>query len=337
MSAKIRETYEQMLSQNAGLKAIAFLLTLAVVIWVRDDRDDVMPASVSIKLSVPSDMVLVSNRVDKVDLSISGRWSDLRSLDPNAIPPIEIKLNREDRNRRIQITSDMIELPPGVRATSITPGSVVVQLEPLLTKTVRVRPRILGQPQDSYRLGEFIVRPETIEVSGPKSSVDSLEFIITEPIDVAGQTETMKQSVRLTVEDPHLMYDLSTRIRVEVPIQTVEASRTIQGIAVVVLNTHYITEVQPTQVSIVVRGPKESVDKLVPESIHAAIDMKVESALPAGTTYSKQPSIKNLPPDLVLESFHPNDILVKMRKKPTKAPLKAPEKVPDKPPTKPPN
>lgn len=293
---------------NGSLKLIAFVLTLALFIWVREDRQSAVQAFVPVRVQFPEGMVLVSDPPERLRVTVIGRWSDLNTFDPSQVPAVSVEAD-EDTNGLVSISSDMIELPPGLRIDTIQPNFVRVELEPGATRSVPLRPRIVGEPGQSFALGEVSVRPQRVPVTGPRSSITDLEYLWTEPVDITDRTESFDKRVQLRVDDPLIQYDVDRPITVRVPITTEEVTRTIQEVSVVGVNTTYAIKIRPNSATVTVRGAKPIVDKMSPDSIYAAIDLSEESRKPPGT-FSKTARIANLPPDVNLVQFHPNDFLV---------------------------
>lgn len=325
---------------NGSLKLIAFILTLSLFIWVREDRESAVTGHVPIRLVIPEEMVLVSEPVERVRVTVGGRWSDLNKFDPSQLSPITIDVDRE-ADGLVGISTEMIRVPNGLRVTSIQPNYVRVELEPAETKSVEIRPRRVGDPGESFDLGEIQVSPPQIDITGPRSAVENLEYVWTEAVDVTDRTESFEKRVQLRIDDSFLQYDVDRPITVRVPIATQEVTRTIQDVSVEPVNTSYAVSVRPEIVTVTVRGPKPTVDKMNANTIYAAIDLTEESEKPPGT-FSKQAKILNLPQDVALVQFYPTDFFITTKRVPrpdseeevTPDPAPAPKRDP-KPPRKP--
>lgn len=302
-----------LVSRNFMLKAIAFMLTLAIFLWVREDREAAVTGYAPIRLIYPEDMVQISPTVEKASITIRGRWSTLNRFDPSSLEPITVEVRAQDNGEFVQIPTEGVKLPPGLEVSSIQPNYVRVELEKKSEKTVNVRPRLVGTPSEEYRIGDVEVRPDSVLIRGPESSVAKISYAGTEPIDVTGAQETMDREVQLRFDDPLINYDLSSPIRVRIPVITQEVVRTLQGVAVVPINTGDLVDLSPQVVGVTVRGPKATVDALTVEMVRATVDLGPETNKPAGT-FNKQPRITNLPPSVNLVTVYPTDILVKTRR-----------------------
>jgi YbbR domain-containing protein len=306
--------FQRVFVVNGSLKLIAFVLTLALFIWVREDRESAVTGYVPVSPVIPEGMVLVSDPVERVRVTVGGRWTDLNKFDPSQLQTIRLNVE-EDTSGLVSITADMIKLPPGLRVTSIQPNYVRVELEPAASHSVPIRPRIAGEPAESFDLGDVAVRPPRIQVTGPESSVENLEYVWTEPVDVTDRTESFEKRVNLRIDDPYVQYDVDRIITVKVPIDTQEVTRTLQDVGVVAVNTTHETDIRPETISVTVRGPKPIIDRMSGETIYAAIDLAAEDDKPPGT-FSKPARIANLPPEVNLVAFHPTEFVVTTRRAP---------------------
>lgn len=304
---------QELVSRNFMLKAIAFMLTLAIFLWVREDREAAVTGHAPIRLIYPEDMVQTSPTIEKASITIRGRWSTLNRFDPSSLEPITVEVTAEDDGEFVQIPAEAVKLPSGLNVSSIQPNYVRVELEKKAEKTIEVRPRLVGSPTEEYRVGDVSVTPSKVTIRGPESAVTDVRYAGTEPIDVTGAKETIEREVQLRFDDPLINYDLSSPIRVTIPVVTQEVVRTLQGVPVVPINTGDLVELNPEVVGVTVRGPKATVDALTVETVRATIDLGPETQKPAGT-FNKQPRITNLPPSVNLVTVYPTDILVKTRR-----------------------
>ncbi len=303
-----------LLSANMPLKIVAFTLTLSLFIWVRDDRQASVVAVAPVRVMIPQGMVLTGDVVDRVRITVQGRWSDIEGFDPTSIRPIQLLPRETTDLQLLPISDDMIDLPAGLRSSTIQPDVLRVTLQPEKRKLITIQPRIVGEPPPGFELGEAQVKPQSIEFRGPASSIDTLQTVGTEPIDVTSVTQTIEREVTLITEDALVTYDLNTPIRVRVPIKTLEVPRVIQGIPVVALNAAPDTELRPTTISATVHGPKSVVDNLNPDQLQVTIDLGDETKR---GTFTRQPKIGNLPANVRLADYHPKDILVTIKTVPT--------------------
>jgi hypothetical protein len=88
--------------------------------------------------------------------------------------------------RIFQLTPEQVRTPFGVQVVQVSPATVAISFEPSKTRTVRVTPKIEGQPDTGFVMGSVTVTPSTVEVVGPASSVSRVTEAVTEPVTIAG-------------------------------------------------------------------------------------------------------------------------------------------------------
>lgn len=294
----------QLIIRNFYLKFIAAVLTLALYIWVSEDRETVVAGFAPVQMVVPDGLVLVSDPIDRVKVSIRGRWSDIHRFDASQLDPIRLELSPTDRDTVVNLTSNMIRVPPGLRVTNLEPASVYVDMEREVSKTVQVSPQISGEPAPSYTVDEVRASPSTVTLLGPRSRLDRLTSIPTEVIDISGRSHDLRRQVRLRIEDGLLRAEDPHPLVVDVSISTQVTTETFREIPVVGVNTRYATSVEPATTSISLRGPMNIIDELGPEILRAEIDLSNEDQRPPGT-YSRDVSIENVPPEVELIRVFP--------------------------------
>lgn len=295
--------------RNFHLKAIALLLTFALHLWVGEDRETQMIAAAPVQFSVPEDQILLQPQLDRVKLTLRGRWSSLNRFDQNDLEPVVVELSQDHDGEIVPITPDSVRLPAGVRTVSIDPSAVRVKMADRVTKKVAVRPRIVGRPRSSYIIEDVSLRPETLEVAGPRNVIDQLEAIPTERIDVTGRARSFQKSVQLRPESPHLAYDVNRTVTVSVTIKAEEVQRTIQNVKVRAVNTTQETTIEPATLDLTIRGPRSLVEELDRSTIHAVIDLSKEDQREPGT-FDKTVQIKNLPDEVARVRTHPKHFVV---------------------------
>jgi YbbR domain-containing protein len=74
---------------------------------------------------------------------------------------------------------------------------------------VRVVPHVRGAPAEGYLLRKIVVAPPTVELKGPRSSVEAWDTIHTDPVDISGSRQTVTQTVPLVL--PDAVYPITER------------------------------------------------------------------------------------------------------------------------------
>ncbi len=289
--------------ENLAIKAAAFVITLVMFVWVRDDREATIVVTAPVRIIIPENMVMVSAPVDRVRLTVRGRWSDVSRFDPTEVQVISLEATLE-HDQTIVVSEDAVILPGSLQVVNIQPELIRLQLEPLRRKRVKIQPRVVGQPRDSYRMGSIEIVPHELEFSGPENVIEEMEAVWTEPIDISDRTQSIERRIQIRPDSPLVRHDASTPITIRIPIETLEVTRTVQNVQVRAVNTTKETAIFPPIITATIRGPKPVVDvfdskSLSPQSIwlrkSVAVQVRLKSNRSSRICHPTSPSSTSIP------------------------------------------
>ena len=104
-----------------------------------------------------------------------------------------------------------------IEILSISPDTLVFQFADVVTKWFDIQLDIQVEFQKQYmQVGPVGLHPDSVNVSGPSSVLDTLKFILTEPVHFTGVNTSIDETVALN-EENYLTYSLS-EVRVNVPV-----------------------------------------------------------------------------------------------------------------------
>lgn len=210
--------------ESMALKAVSLLLALILWITILGFKREEIKKNVKLEPLLPPGVV-ITNRIPPIQFVLSGPRVLLKDVEKK-IHPIRPDL-RHTRESVVgfSIREDMIgELPVGVRVTSFYPPNILIRLEEVVERYISVNPSLRGSPADGYELVSARATPMRVAVSGPKSLVQALGFVGTEPIDIDGLKGTKETEVAVEL-DSSLGYQLSREKLVRVKIITQPTSR----------------------------------------------------------------------------------------------------------------
>jgi len=148
---------------NFGLKVLA--IVIAVGLWVAGHRDVERAVEVPVEFrNIPSDLMVLDNRVDYVVLRLTGPRTLVSTLDAG-----DLKLGLDlDGAKPGSISYPLgpssFSIPRGVTIARITPPVVHLQLEPVLGRVLPVTVRFVNKPPAGQKIGETSVEPESVSV-----------------------------------------------------------------------------------------------------------------------------------------------------------------------------
>ncbi len=232
------------------------------------------------------------DRVERVTLPVSteGQTSDfIMVFEPTAVG--------EDGQRVQEVTIE----PDQVRTN--------VEME-TRGKTVSVVPQVQGLPAEGYVLQQTVALPSTVILDGPDEALDPILFVDTQPVDIAGATESISQEVSLEPlpEGVTLVEPATNEVEVRVAIGTSAGTpNVIQGMPVEVRNLGdgFQVNVDPASVELSVSASADILSSLTPDDIDVFVDI---TGLGPGV-YSLRPEV-TLPPEISATVLNPQSVTV---------------------------
>lgn len=182
-----------------------------------------------------------------------------------------------------------------VNGLTINPGNVTASVTvERIGRTVSIVPNIQGSPADGYRVETPRISPPSVTIDGPPEVIGQLIVISTAPIDVSGRRASF------SVYDVTLNLPAGTRVlerntvNVEITINAEVQQQQIGGVKVnIQLDPGLRATVTPSEISVVLSGPRERIRQLSAGEVTAEIDLRGKGP----GTYSLTPTI-NKPPEL---------------------------------------
>ncbi|HAV20872.1 MAG TPA: hypothetical protein DCX02_03115 [Firmicutes bacterium] len=208
------------------LKIVAVLL--AIVIWfvagaeISRTQVDTVERFITTNVEVdglPPDFT-VETRPRDVEVRLRGAKYLVEPLDGSKVRAYVSVDGRGEGEYavRVQVTA-----PEGIQVLDVTPSSIGVKVDAIVSEDFQVRPGIVGYPGKSNILLEPELWPSSVTIIGPRSQVESIREVVAH-IDVSGVTSAISKSVKVIPLDAagNLVSDLSIQpqtIRMFVPVR----------------------------------------------------------------------------------------------------------------------
>jgi len=188
----------KLLFENFGLKITAILLSALLWLFASSRGLSEIALDVPLELKdIPPGIELINHSIKVVGVNIKGQEGIIRTIRPSDLRAF-VDLSKARKGESIySINKNNIKLPPGVTVTNITPSSVRVSLEESVTKTVQVRPVIIGTPGSGFYVKSLSIFPENVVIEGARSKVATVDTMKTEPLDITGIKETVTRDMEV--------------------------------------------------------------------------------------------------------------------------------------------
>ncbi len=291
--------------RNVGLKLLSVLAAFALWFFVNaGERDTEAALQVPLELhNIPASLMIVSPRVDFVDMRVSGPRTLLARIDREQMSIVLDLGGVRPGPAVFRIQTDTLNLPRGVTVVRLTPSEVTLELARVVRKSVPVRLAMAGKPPGELRVTDIKIAPEVVEIIGPADEVDKVKIAETVPFDLSKATAGLiEQDVGLEMPREYVSLSASL-VHAQLRLEEPEKRVTLAAVPVVVRNSVYRTVLNPPTVQITVRGPRSSISSL--ELGHGAVYIDASGREPG--RYKVTPEV-DLPADVELVKQDPGTV-----------------------------
>jgi hypothetical protein len=295
--------------ENFGLKLLA--MALAIGLWLSVAGETVIERGFEVPVgfqNVPADLQVAGDPPDTVHVRVRGPMSIVNRLAlGDVVAVLDLAGERPGERRLFDMFADRVRTPFGVEVIQVIPATITAALERAgAPRTVPVVPDIEGQPAEGFAVGRISTVPESVEIVGPTSLLDSVVEAITEPVLIEGSSERVQSLVTIGVSDRVLRLQTPSSAEVTVEIVPAPVERNIQELAISSRSLEPGLEVSfdPISVTVGIRGSEVLLQAMEEGEVEAFIDLAGLAAgrynLPVTVVSSADIGITHIDPPNVL-------------------------------------
>jgi YbbR domain-containing protein len=263
--------------RHLGLKVLA--IVLASVLWFTVAGEHVVERSLRVPLAVrnlPQHLEIVGDLPAAVDIRVRGSAAQLSRLDSGGVVAMLDLATARTGARLFHLRTDEVQVPYGIEVAQVNPPSLSLSLEKSVRRTVPIVPATDGEPAPGFVVGRMSAEPSTVQIAGPESHVREVSAATTEPIEIDGRTERVRDVVKVGVTDSSVRLveqDLSATVVIEILPAPIE--REVTGVPVRSRNLApgLVPRVVPAVVSVNVRGQRDVLGGIRADTIDAFVDL----------------------------------------------------------------
>lgn len=272
---------KDVLFHNLSLKVLSFFFAVSLWLFVNLKATSEKTLQVPVRWEkVPGFLEITNAVTDSIPVQVSGPRRILSNLDPRKVAVVLDLSDAKVGLSNYQVNEKMIPLPPGLRAQVLPPGNIQFKFELVVEKDLEVQAQFSGDPPEGYGVERVEIQPARLRVVGAQSEVQSLNKLVTAPIDLAGRESSFEVRARVDLNRPHVrikggLDQVDVRVRIqEKTLQRIFRSRPVEvaGVAGVVV------ELNPSAVDVLLEGPAGLVKSIAAEKVAAVV------TAPAGLT-----------------------------------------------------
>lgn len=276
---------------NLGIKLASLACALALFFYVLSQQGEIRTFG-DVPLDFYTELADLVPTVspETVSVSLQGPRNIILGLERKQIK-VYLDLKGKEKGQFFYPSDDFkINKPEGVRVVKIRPRIVSVNLEPLTTKEIEIKPTILGKPTPGYGIGKITASPKSLRVRGAESRLEALAGIPTTSIDVSGISEDITKVVKANLTEEGLKIIREVPIQVSIDLVRELVEKRFTGIPVKIMqppSSLLEARLKEKKATLVLRGPQESIATLSAKDVTIAIDV---SDLSRGT-YRLKPEV----------------------------------------------
>lgn len=195
-----------------------------------------------------------------------------------------------------------------VRAEDIQPRSLLIQLDEVARRTVRVMPRVTVVPESGYAvLDGLTVVPSSVLVIGPDTALRRLDGVPTLSVALNGLTAPVRRTVRLDTAGLGPLRVTPDEVDVSVDVAFM-AERVLMGVPVAIQGERIpTTAATPPAVIVTVRGPSGRL-------VHLTRDSVTVVATRTDTDQAETVRLQVVPPEGLTAVATPDSVLLQRRR-----------------------
>ena len=251
--------------RHLGLKVLA--IALATLLWLTVAGEHIVERSMRVPLefrNIPPQLEITGDPPDNVDVRLRGSSAVLGRLDPGEVVAVVDLTGGRPGSRLFHLRNDEVRAPFGVEVAQVLPSTVSLELEKSATRMLPVVPAVFGEPAPGFVVGRRTAEPATVKVIGPESHVRALAEATTEPVNIAGSRDRVRDVVTVGVTDAAVRLDSSVSATVLVEVLPAPIEREVGGVPIRWRNLGggMRAQVAPSVAKVSVRGRREALEAL---------------------------------------------------------------------------
>ena len=217
MAPSIGSFFRNYVLYNLPFKLVS--LAIAIMLWLAVGRDKPIEIPVTVPLEfqhAPANLEINSDYPLQARIILRGPERMLQGMNPSQVHAILDLGGASPGERTFDLTAQDIHTPRSAQIVQIVPSQFHISLDPSVSRTVPVEPRVIGTLLSGYDIRTVSVSPAMITIVGPERRVNAIQTAMTDPVDATGVVGSGTFSTHAYVSDPLVRVETPEAIHVTV-------------------------------------------------------------------------------------------------------------------------
>ncbi|HEU0124144.1 MAG TPA: CdaR family protein [Bryobacteraceae bacterium] len=216
----------RLVTENVGAKLLSLLT--ASLLWVAIVGEHELATAIDVPVeyrNFPNSFEVSSGMVNRVNLFVrgpSGKMNDSFLKDVSVV--VDLEGVKRPGDWTFNLDDRAVRVPSGLQLERAIPTQIRMRFEERFARDIPVQIRYAGNPMPGYRIARQELSPEHLRVVGPRSRVEQLQSIDTDPIDLNGVITETETRVSTFVDDPQLRIEGLSTVRVRLVMERIGRS-----------------------------------------------------------------------------------------------------------------
>lgn len=199
----MRDFFRRWVLRDLDIKLLALFISIGL--WWIVGRDPIVESIVTAPVEfrhAPDNLLMSSSIPYEVEVAVTGPERLVRALKPSDIDAVLDLSGTKPGEHTFDIGPRQVRVPRGLTVSRVMPSQMHIEFNPSATRTIEVRPRVIGTFAAGYDIIEVSPDPATITIEGPQSRVATIDAALTDPVDATGVVGRATFTTRAYVPDP---------------------------------------------------------------------------------------------------------------------------------------
>jgi len=304
-------------------KVLALVAALLLFLFNRFDSLQVKTFAVPLRLVTDTTLVPAQEYDHRVRVTIRGTddlVAGVTEADLEALVDYSGHQGEGVFNAPIQVTRRGAAAESAALEVTVDPIVMNLHLERKVVKTVPVHPDFVGEPGKNYQMSGFQVVPSVITVEGPRSVVDKVTAVNTEPIELRGKTDTFTLKARVETGSTLLDFPYGSTVEIQGLMTSSLASLVLESVVPIAVNLNSSLRLQSPlpPVRVRLRGTEVAFQSLAKDA-SGSPTVTITADLSSSVVPGEMPSVElkaSLPEGVEIVDLSPAVVSVFLEAKP---------------------